>query len=147
MIKFLDLQKLDSKKEEDVKRAYTVIKANRESKGYPLRMTLEDVLKTIKIIKADFFVLSYNNVDVAAAQIFHVANNIVQIIYWGDIPGYTEIRPMNYLSYKVFEYYYNNKIDIVDIGPSTENGIPNYGLCEFKENIGCYVTNKFTFIV
>ena len=42
-------QKLDSKKEEDVKRAYTVIKANRESKGYPLRMTLEDVLKTIKI--------------------------------------------------------------------------------------------------
>jgi hypothetical protein len=33
----------------------------------------------------------------------------------------------------------------VDIGPSTENSIPNYGLCEFKESIGCTVVNKYSF--
>ena len=31
------------------------------------------------------------------------------------------------------------------IGPSTESSIPNYGLCEFKESIGCEINQKFTF--
>ena len=33
----------------------------------------------------------------------------------------------------------------VDIGPSTENSEPNYGLCEFKEGIGCKIVPKYTF--
>lgn len=135
---------LDSKKDEDVSRAYSVIKSNRESKGFPLRMPLQAVLDTVKIIPADFFVLSYNNMDVAAAQVFHVAPKIAQVIYWGDVIEYSDLRVMNYFTYKVFEYYYKHDITILDIGPSTEFGIPNYGLCEFKENIGCTVSLKYT---
>ena len=138
--------KLDSCKEEDITRAYNVIKANRESHGYPLRMTLEDVINTSKIITADFFVVSKNGIDIATAQVFHVTDNIAQLVYWGDQPGYSEMRPMNYLSYKIFEHYNNCGISILDIGPSTENGIPNYGLCEFKENLGCEISLKHTFI-
>lgn len=138
-------QKLDSERVTDVERAYRVIKANREGKGYPLRMTLQNVLDTIKIIRADFFILTYQEKDIAAAQVFHVADDTVQVIYWGDAPGYTEIRAMNYLAYKVFEYYASTGIKFVDIGPSSERGIPNYGLCEFKENIGCTPTLKYTF--
>lgn len=139
--------KLDSCKEEDITRAYNVIKANRESHGYPLRMTLEDVINTSKIITADFFVVSKNGIDIATAQVFHVTDEIAQVVYWGDSPGYSEMRPMNYLSYKVFEHYNNCGISILDIGPSTENGIPNYGLCEFKENLGCEISLKHTFII
>lgn len=128
-----------------VKRVYEIIRANREGKGYPLRMTLQNVLDTIQIIKADFFVLSYGEKDIAAAQVFHVAENVVQVIYWGDIPGYAELRAMNFLAYRIFEYYASTGVKIVDIGPSSENGIPNYGLCEFKENIGCSVTLKYTY--
>ena len=131
----------------DIDRAYQVIKINRESKGYPLRMTLENVLATIKIIPADFFILELSGIDVAAAQIFHVSKDIVQIIYWGDIPGYGESKPMNYLAYKLYEFYKEKKIKIIDIGPSTEYGIPNYGLCEFKENIGCSVSPKYSFYI
>jgi len=50
---------------------------------------------------------------------------------------------MNYFSYKVFEHYYRKGLGILDIGPATENGIPNYGLCEFKENIGCTASLKY----
>jgi hypothetical protein len=67
------------------------------------------------------------------------------VIYWGDINGYSELRPMNYLSYKVFEHYHNSDIRIVDIGPSSEQGVPSYGLCNFKESIGCVTTLKPTF--
>lgn len=136
---------LDSKRDEDVSRAYQVIKSNRESKGFPLRMPLQSVLDTVKIIPADFFVLSYNSVDVAAAQVFHVAPKTAQVIYWGDVVEYSDLRVMNYFTYKVFEYYYNHDVKILDIGPSTEFGIPNYGLCEFKENIGCSISLKYTF--
>ena len=138
--------KLDSSLDSDVERVYKVIKANREWRGFPLRMALEAVLDTIKIIKADFFMLTVDNQDAAAAQIFHVAPNVVQVIYWGDTPGFSEKKVMNLLAYKVFEYYKKmENVEIIDIGPSTENGIPNHGLCEFKENICCKTALKYTF--
>lgn len=140
-------QQLDGNNETDVARAYNVIKQNREERGFPLRMTLQAVQDTVKVIPADFFVLTYNGIDVAAAQVFHVSSGIAQVIYWGDLPEYAELRVMNCFTYKVFEHYYSKGLKILDIGPSTENGIPNYGLCEFKENIGCTVSSKYTFIL
>lgn len=130
----------------DFIKAYEVIKANRESRGYPLRMSWQQVEETIKVIKADFFILYNGDNAIAAAQVFYVTPEIVQVIYWGDTPGYLHQKPMNLLSYKVLEYYYNQGIKVVDIGPSTENGIPNHGLCEFKESIGCSMSSKFSFI-
>lgn len=138
--------KLDSNNEEDVARAYAVIKANREWRGFPLHMSLQAVLETIKIIPADFFVLSVDGVDAAAAQVFHVSNSIVQVIYWGDAPDFYDKKVMNLLSYKIFEHYAKDgNVGIIDIGPSTEFGVPNHGLCEFKENIGCKTSLKYTF--
>ena len=140
-----DFQQLDSADESQVERAYEVIRINREARGYPLRMTLQAVLDTIKIVPADFFVMSYEGVDVAAAQVFHVTSDVCQVIYWGDVPEYSHLRVMNYFTYKVFEHYFNQGLKILDIGPSTEKGIPNYGLCSFKESIGCEVSLKHTF--
>lgn len=142
----LSFKKLNSKNEDDVARVYDVIRINHAERGNPLRMSLQNVIDTIKIIPADFFVVSNNEgIDVAAAQIFHTTGSIYQIVYWGDVPSFSYLKSMNFLSYKVFEYYYNNtKVKILDIGISTENGIPNYGLCEFKENIGCTATTRFS---
>lgn len=145
-IDFTFLQ-LDSNAEADVARAYNVIRQNREERGFPLRMTLDMVLATIKIIPADFFVCSLDGVDMAAAQVFHVSEDVYQVVYWGDIPQYAKLRVMNFFTYKIFEHYYHRGIRILDIGPSTEKGIPNYGLCDFKENIGCSVSMKYTFIL
>lgn len=127
-------------------KAYQVIQTNREVRGFPLRMTWEEVENTIQLVKSDFFITYFKTEAVAAAIVFHVANDIVQVIYWGDRPEYSHFRTMNFLSFKVFEYYRNQKIQIVDIGPSTENSIPNYGLCEFKESIGCDINTKPTLV-
>ena len=140
------LHKLNSDNRDDVARVYNVISCNHKERGFPLRMTFEQVWQTISnVVSADFFVLEHEGCDVAAAQVFHVAAGIAQVVYWGDIRQYAKLRPMNYLAYSLFGYYADNGLRILDIGPSTENGIPNYGLCEFKECIGCSVTMKYSF--
>ena len=91
--------------EADKARAYEVIRQNRAERGFPLRMTWAQVSETRTVIDADFFICA--NADknyIAAAIVFHVTKDIVQVVYWGDLPKYASLKTMNYLSYKVFEY-------------------------------------------
>lgn len=128
--------------EEDV---YNIIGANREYKGFPLRMSFTQIQRTKKAVAIDFFYVRHNESKIASAIVYHVTKSIVLIVYWGDNPGYEAFRPMNFISHKIFDFYYQQGMSIVDIGPSTENSIPNHGLCEFKESIGASVTGKLTF--
>lgn len=127
--------------------AYKVIAENRLEKGYPLRMSLEQVLKTIEIVTADFFLVKKDNISIAAAQVFRITPTVAQVIYWGDIRKYTEFKPINFLAYNLIQFYLREGYHYLDIGPSTENSVPNLGLCEFKESIGCDVSPKLTFFI
>ena len=35
-------------------------------------------------------------------MVYPVTEGIDQVIYWGDAPGYTDCRAMNYFTYKVY---------------------------------------------
>lgn len=130
---------------EERKVAYDVIQANRQAKGYPLRMSYEQVVETCRVVDSYFFLSEFEGSPVAAAIIFQVTPKIVQVIYWGDLPGNSALKPINFLSYRLFEHFKKDGVEIVDIGPSTENSRPNFGLCEFKESIGCLISPKFSF--
>lgn len=126
--------------------AYDIIKRNKEARGFPLHMQWHHVEETSLLIESDFFLVrDVDNIPIASAIVFHAAEKIVQIIYWGDLREYGASKPMNFLSYKLFNYYKAMGFRIVDLGPSTENSIPNYGLCEFKESIGCEIVSKLAF--
>ena len=131
--------------DENSKQAYDIIAQNRKERGFPLRMTWEQVLETTTVMTADFFLVKKEATPIGAAVVFHVADQIVQVIYWGDLPQYAEYKTMNFLSFQVFQYYKQQGIAMIDIGPSTEDSIPNHGLCEFKESIGCDISIKTEF--
>ncbi len=133
----------------DIPRAYAVIAANRQAMGYPLAMTLEQVMETVKIIPAHFFVMTLDEEDIAAAMIYDVAPSIAQVIYWGDLPHVRPYRAMNHLAFKVFEWYSVNRPDIslIDIGPASTDGVRNEGLCQFKLSVGCVETEKTTLLL
>ena len=140
----LIFHKCDSIEEKET--AYNIIKEHKKIKGYPLKLTWNQIEDTSKIIEVDFFlVYSFETVPIASAIVFHTAKSIVQIIYWGDVLEYAYLRTMNFLSYKIFEYYSAANYKLIDLGPSSENSIPNFGLCDFKESIGCDVTLKKKF--
>ena len=127
----------------DKEMVYKVVAQNHESRGYPLRMTWEQVKETIKIVPHDFFIVFNDATPVASAIVFHVTEEIVQVIYWGNIPDKLSAKSMNYLAYKLTAHYHERGMTYLDIGPSTENGVPNYGLCNFKQSIGCEIGSKF----
>ena len=140
-LKFITCDALDEKKT-----AYEIIQENRRKRGFPLRMTWQQVKDTSEIIPADFFLVKDpSDRLIASAIVFHVAPGIVQVIYWGDLPEYSAYKTMNFLSYSVFEFYSGKGIERVDIGPSTEHSVPNHGLAEFKESIGCDIHPKYSF--
>jgi hypothetical protein len=123
--------------------AYEVIRKNRNARNFPLRMKYEDIEKTN--IRKDFFIIkNESEVNIAAAVVYFISSDIVQVVYWGDDPEYSASRPMNFLSFHIFKYYHSQGVLYTDVGPSTENSIPNYGLCDFKEGIGCQVLPKHT---
>lgn len=130
--------------EEEKIEAYSIIEVNRKSKGYSLSMTWEEVNRTTKLMENDFFVLRLDGKSVASAIVFGVTQSIRQVVYWGDVPGHENERPMNYLPYALHRYYSTQKgVRLLDIGPSMLDGKPNYSLCDYKESIGCSVSGKF----
>lgn len=142
----LQLNKATSHEEQ--KEAYDIIKKNRDAKGYPLRMSFKQIQNTIELIDADFFIVKdelENNV--AAALVYNLSNSISQVIYWGDLPGNEEKSPMNFLAYALLKYYYQLGVKILDIGPSSENSNPNFGLSDFKQSLGCECTTKLSFSI
>ena len=129
----------------ETEEAYDIIATNRESKGYPLRMSKDQLLRTLEIVDHDCFLVKHEDQSIASAIVYRVTDTIAQVIYWGDMPGYSNYKPVNYISYQLLCFYKNLGYRILDIGPSTENGIPNYGLCDFKESIGCVPNAKIRY--
>lgn len=130
---------------EEKKSAYDVIQINRNSRGYPLNMTWEQVLNTIKLVRNDMFLVFRGDEEIAAALVYHVTDRIGSVIYWGDKPGFTDLKPINYLSYQLIQYYGEmGQFDYLDIGISSDHGVINYGLSDFKLSIGCDISSKIT---
>ncbi|MDE6317571.1 MAG: hypothetical protein K2L73_04145 [Muribaculaceae bacterium] len=121
----------------DIARAYDTIRVNRSSKGYYLAMKLNDVIATSSVIPVDAFILSLGTDDVASAIVYRIAPGVAHVVYWGDAPGYEQLRPMNILPYHIFRFYHALGYRIVNIGTSSTDGIPNHGLCNYKESIDC----------
>lgn len=129
--------------EEEKRAAYEIIRENRASKNYYLSMSWEDVKNTIQHIEHDFFILSLDGENIASAIVFKVTDDIWQVVYWGELLGREDARPMNYLPYALCKFYFGKGIKFLDIGSSMIAGKPNYGLCDYKESIGCTVSSKF----
>ena len=126
--------------------AYQIISLYKQTQNEPLKISWKEILMTTTIIDTEFFITyDNNNFPVAAAIVFHLSPSIVQIFNWGENPEFLHLRTMNYLAYKIFEYYHRD-YQIIDLGPSSENAVPNIDLCNFNESIGCDTTLKFSFI-
>lgn len=127
---------------------YEIIAQNRKERGFPLRLTEEEVLQTAQIVASDFFaVQNKNGTAIAAAWVQHLTPKVANVVYWGHLEQYKALSPINFLAEYLYNFYAARDFDFLSIGTATENSLPNVGLCDFKENIGCSASSKITFAI
>lgn len=136
---------VDCDSKEDIQAAYDIILENHTAKGRPVHMTLESLKDTFAIVPHNVFLAELNDKPIAAMIYYEVSKDIVQCIYSGYLLEYSNSGVMNYLTWYAIQYYGNKGFKYIDRAIATEHSIPNYGLCDFKESVGCERSLKYTF--
>ena len=114
---------------------YELIRENRARFGRPIFMSFDDVRATSKLWPTDFFKVSSPDPAIVASGIFYRYHpQVVYALFWGDNEAGRPLRAMDFLSFKLWTFYKDLGFKQIDIGISTESGIPNEGLLRFKEN-------------
>lgn len=117
------------------RKVYDLICENRMRFGRPIYMTFEDLIKTSTLWPVDFFKVLGASGEILASAIFYQNHpDICYGVFWGDTETGRSLRVMDYLTFNLWSYYKSMDFKYMDLGISTESGIPNEGLLRFKES-------------
>ena len=118
----------------DKAEAYNLIRENRAKFDRPIYMTLNDLKQMEGLWPVDFFKVTSPQGEMLASAIFYRwKHNVMYAVFWGDNDQGRSLRAMDYLLLNLWHFYKNMGYRYVDLGISTEDGIPNPGLLRFKE--------------
>lgn len=100
--------------------------------------TLKELLHLKELFpdKINLFGAFVEDTMVAGVVNFVANDNVVLAFYISHDEAFQEMRPINLLFYKIFEWAIDHNYLIFDFGIFTVNEEPNMGLARFKENFG-----------
>lgn len=135
-------------------RAYQILRANREAKGRRISLDFEYVVairdafpglvRMLVAMRHDQDSLTRDMV--AAALVYRVARGVDLVQFWGDDPeAGLRWSPMNLLVQGTVLHSIATGARVLDLGISTEDGVPNGGLCRFKRSVGARAEPRFVF--
>lgn len=117
------------------KEVYELISENRARYGRPIYMSFDDVMAVSTLWPTDFFNVSSPGHAIVASGIFYRSHpQVIYALFWGDNEAGRPLRAMDYLAFNLWTYYKDLGFKQIDLGISTESGIPNEGLLRFKES-------------
>lgn len=132
-------------KKEEKEAAFRLVCQNRARFNRPIYMEFNDLMEMSKLWPVDFFHVLAKDGDIVATAICYRGHpKIVQAIFWGDNEKGRCLCSMNFCSLNLWNHYKKMGFNFVDLGISTEYGIPNIGLIRFKENLDCISGLRFT---
>jgi hypothetical protein len=130
-----------------IKEVFEFISSCREERKQKLSLTYPQ-MKTVSDNFPDQFCLFgvYDNNALAAASISIMVNkSILYNFYSAHSKQYDALSPVVRLMEGIYEHCQVEKIRLIDLGTSALNGRPNFGLLDFKLNLGAVPTEKLTF--
>ncbi len=118
--------------------AYRVLEANRARKGLVLSLSLDYVLRMLATFgeKIRMLTLACDDRVCAAALVYEVLPRRLLVVYWGDALHDLPRSPMNLLAYRVVEWAIERGALSLDLGLSSNRGVADAGLVQFKESVG-----------
>jgi Acetyltransferase (GNAT) domain len=131
----------------DLALLYDFIFACRKKKGYASSMTFGEIQKVVSVFPERFLLTSvYHEGKIVAASISIQSNSQVLYHFYSDhIRPLSDVNPTIFLIKGLYEYALRNKIALLDLGTSSLEGYPNFGLLNFKLRLGATPTPKLTF--
>jgi len=134
-------QSLDDKND-----VYMLIYENRARHNRPIYMSFEDLTDVSGIWPVDYFeVRTKESVLVASAIFYRSRPDICYAVFWGDNDIGRPLRAMDYLILNLWSHYKRLGYRWVDLGISSESGVPNEGLLRFKETHDAVSSLRFKF--
>ena len=125
---------------------YELICENRAKFGRPIYMTFEDLMDTNSLWPVDFIKIDNGDKEIVASAIFYRSlPDICFAVFWGDNEVGRPLRAMDFLTFSLWNYYKKLEFKYIDLGISTEAGIPNEGLLRFKESHESVSSLKYKF--
>jgi hypothetical protein len=118
--------------------AFDVLRANREAKGRPMNLEL-DYLRRARHAFGDrirMAVLRDGGAVVAAALLYRADPGREVVVRWGDHGHQLPHSPMYLLAERVVDLVGGEGAARLDLGISTDGGVPNPGLVQFKRAVG-----------
>lgn len=134
--------------ESEKKMVYDVVAKNRARFGRHIFMTFDDIIATGDLWPVDFFKVTTSSGTLVASAIFYrFYSEICYAVFWGDNEEGRPLRAMDLLAFNLWSHYKKLGFRYVDLGISTEGGIPNEGLLRFKESHEATSSLRYKFIL
>lgn len=129
--------------------AYEVLRRNRVDRGRPMRLSLDYVCAIRDAFpgRVRLLALALDGRLCAAALVYRVAAGRDVVQYWGDALHQLPTSPMNLLVKLVVEHALAGGAATIDIGISSEDGVANQGLVQFKRSVGCTLEPRLEYVL
>jgi len=117
------------------KLGFDIICENRKMFNRPIYMQFDDLKQVEELWPIDYFGVHDEDGNLVASLIcYRGMKDIAQGIFIGDTLQGRMLRALDFMLFHIYEYYKNLKYKIIDLGTSSDKGIPNEGLLRFKES-------------
>ena len=131
---------------------YEVIKDSRARLELNVSMSFSQLEKMLTLFPKKIHLFSVyrdstRSSMVAAAVCMALTDSIMYVFYWGDRADVRTYSPIALLASKIYEFCQENRFILLDVGISTIDSEPNYGLMEFKHNLGFSESLKVDYVL
>jgi hypothetical protein len=131
-----------------LKEGYQLIVQSRENKGYPITLTLHQLEDVFQSFPDHYLLFGLFDKEkmIASSVSIKVNEDILYCFYLGDDLLYRSDSPVTALVHGIYHFCQTNNYNILDLGISTDKGVLNQGLYDFKKTFGCIDAYKLTFL-
>jgi hypothetical protein len=126
--------------------AFDLLDANRRAKGRRLSFDLGYLSRLRAAFPGLIRMVVVNDAHRwrAAALIYRVSARRDMVQWWGDAPGFAGRSPMNVLARACVAHSIETGAVSLDLGVSSNDGVPDAGLCRFKRSVGAVPEVRWT---
>lgn len=131
----------------DLEGAYHFIASCRTERGKHLSMSWPQLKQAFDASQNRFHIFgAFKNKELTSAAItIRVAHDVLYTFYFAHSRAFDSLSPVVFLMNGIYSWAKRDGIELIDLGTSAQDGVPNFSLLQFKLNLGAKPTHKFTF--